>query len=34
MGLMYQPAVLKKYNLPVPATWAQFAIGRGGAAQG
>jgi multiple sugar transport system substrate-binding protein len=25
MGLMYQPAVLKKYNLPVPATWAQFA---------
>ena len=25
MGLMYQPGVLKKYNLPVPATWAQFA---------
>ena len=25
MGLMYQPAVLKKYNLPVPTTWAQFA---------
>lgn len=25
MGLMYQPSVLKKYNLPVPATWAQFA---------
>ena len=22
---MYQPAVLKKYNLPVPATWSQFA---------
>ena len=22
---MYQPSVLKKYNLPVPATWAQFA---------
>ena len=22
MGLMYQPGVLKKYNLPVPATWA------------
>jgi multiple sugar transport system substrate-binding protein len=25
MGLMYQPSVLKKYHLPVPATWAQFA---------
>ncbi len=25
MGLIYQPAVLKKYHLPVPATWAQFA---------
>jgi multiple sugar transport system substrate-binding protein len=25
MGLMYQPAVLKKYNLSVPTTWAQFA---------
>ena len=25
MALMYQPSVLKKYNLPVPATWAQFA---------
>ena len=25
MGLMYQPGVLKKYHLPVPATWAQFA---------
>lgn len=25
MGLMYQPAVLKKYNLPVPTTWATFA---------
>ncbi|HTV10499.1 MAG TPA: hypothetical protein VME20_01430 [Acidimicrobiales bacterium] len=25
MGLMYQPGVLKKYNLPVPATWAQYA---------
>ena len=25
IGLMYQPAVLKKYNLPVPATWSQFA---------
>jgi multiple sugar transport system substrate-binding protein len=22
---MYQPGVLKKYNLPVPATWAEFA---------
>ena len=25
MGLMYQPGVLKKYNLPVPTTWAEFA---------
>ena len=25
MGLMYQPGVLKKYHLPVPATWAKFA---------
>lgn len=25
MALMYQPSVLSKYNLPVPATWAQFA---------
>ena len=25
MALMYQPSVLTKYNLPVPATWAQFA---------
>ena len=25
MGLMYQPSVLSKYHLPVPATWAQFA---------
>ena len=25
MGLMYQPSVLKKYHLPVPATWATFA---------
>jgi multiple sugar transport system substrate-binding protein len=25
MGLMYQPGVLKKYNLPVPTTWTQFA---------
>jgi len=25
MGLMYQPSVLKKYNLPVPTTWAQYA---------
>jgi multiple sugar transport system substrate-binding protein len=25
MALMYQPSVLKKYNLPVPATWSQFA---------
>jgi len=25
MGLMYQPAVLKKYNLSVPTTWSQFA---------
>jgi multiple sugar transport system substrate-binding protein len=25
MALMYQPSVLSKYHLPVPATWAQFA---------
>ncbi len=25
MGLMYQPSVLSKYHLAVPATWAQFA---------
>jgi multiple sugar transport system substrate-binding protein len=25
MGLMYQPSVLARYHLPVPATWAQFA---------
>jgi multiple sugar transport system substrate-binding protein len=25
MGLMYQPAVFTKYNLPVPKTWSQFA---------
>ncbi len=25
MGLMYQPSVLAKYHLPVPATWAQYA---------
>jgi multiple sugar transport system substrate-binding protein len=25
MGLMYQPAVFKKYHLPVPTTWTQFA---------
>ena len=25
MALMYQPSVLNKYHLPVPATWAQFA---------
>ena len=25
MGLLYQPSVLKKYNLPVPTTWGQFA---------
>jgi multiple sugar transport system substrate-binding protein len=25
MSLMYQPSVLSKYHLPVPATWAQFA---------
>jgi multiple sugar transport system substrate-binding protein len=25
MGLMYQPSVFKKYNLPVPTTWTQFA---------
>jgi multiple sugar transport system substrate-binding protein len=25
MSLMYQPSVLAKYHLPVPATWAQFA---------
>ena len=25
MGFMYQPAVLKKYHLAVPTTWAQFA---------
>jgi multiple sugar transport system substrate-binding protein len=25
MALMYQPSVLSHYNLPVPATWAQFA---------
>jgi multiple sugar transport system substrate-binding protein len=25
IGLMYQPAVLKQYNLPVPTTWSQFA---------
>jgi multiple sugar transport system substrate-binding protein len=25
MALMYQPSVLAKYHLPVPATWAQFA---------
>jgi len=24
MGLLYQPGVLKKYNLPVPTTWAVF----------
>ncbi len=25
-GLMYQPAVFKKYNLPVPTTWSEFAL--------
>ena len=25
MALMYQPSVLSKYHLPVPATWTQFA---------
>jgi multiple sugar transport system substrate-binding protein len=25
MGLMYQPSVFKKYKLPVPKTWSQFA---------
>jgi multiple sugar transport system substrate-binding protein len=25
MALMYQPSVLAKYHLPVPATWAEFA---------
>jgi multiple sugar transport system substrate-binding protein len=25
MALMYQPSVLKKYHLAVPATWSQFA---------
>jgi len=25
MALMYQPSVLSKFHLPVPATWAQFA---------
>jgi len=25
MALMYQPAVLNQYHLPVPATWAEFA---------
>ncbi|HTW07457.1 MAG TPA: hypothetical protein VME46_08105 [Acidimicrobiales bacterium] len=25
MALMYQPSVLEKYKLPVPATWSQFA---------
>lgn len=25
MALMYQPSVLSQYNLPVPATWSQFA---------
>jgi multiple sugar transport system substrate-binding protein len=25
MGLMYQPAVFKRYHLPVPTTWSQFA---------
>jgi len=25
MSLMYQPSVLSKYHLPVPATWTQFA---------
>jgi multiple sugar transport system substrate-binding protein len=25
MALMYQPSVLKKYKLAVPATWSQFA---------
>lgn len=24
MGLIYRPQVLKKYDLPVPTTWAQF----------
>ena len=24
-GFLYQPAVYKQYNLPVPTTWAQFA---------
>lgn len=24
-GLMYQPAVFKKYSLPVPTTWSEFA---------
>jgi multiple sugar transport system substrate-binding protein len=24
MALMYQPSVLSKYHLPVPATWSQF----------
>lgn len=26
MGLMYQPAVFRKYDLVVPTTWAQFAL--------
>jgi multiple sugar transport system substrate-binding protein len=25
MALMYQPSVLSRYHLPVPATWSQFA---------
>jgi multiple sugar transport system substrate-binding protein len=25
MGLIYQPAVLSKYHLPVPTTWAMYA---------